>query len=132
MNKLLKYSIITTFAVMVSILGIGRMPQLVTIFALSLAGVRFFARKIDKDMRTKIIVLFMALFLLHVLLSMFMYSQTVDTKYYGFSYKGDDYMYGDFGKIVGNFWRLGVFPTREELKHFNLTGESMYPHEYQL
>ncbi len=132
MHKLLKYAVIVLAALIVSILGIGRMPQFITILAISIATVFFILRKVDKNMRTTMIAIFLAAFFLHIGLSLFLYNQTVDTKYYGFSYEGDDYIYGDFGVVVSNLWRGGIFPRLKDLIHFNLIGEFAPVQIYQL
>jgi hypothetical protein len=131
MHKFLKYGIIAAIAFIVSILGIDRIPQLITIIGISIAGIYFILRKVDKKMRTKVAILFLVAFLLHVSISIFLYNKTVDTKYYGFSYRGDDYVYGDFGVIVGNLWRRGIFPALKKLVYFNLIGGSAEVQAYQ-
>jgi len=132
MRRILKYALIAGFALIISIFGINRMPQLLTIFVLGAGCVCFIARKIDKNMRAIIIAFFLTAFLLQVSISLFMYNQTVDTKYYGFSYKGDDYVYGDFGTIVGDLWRQGIFPSLKKLEYYNLVGERADVKPYQL
>ena len=131
MNKLLKLTAIILTAFIVSILAVDRMPQLIFIFGLSAGSVYFIRRNTDKEMRAKIIALFLITFLLGLSISLFMYEKTVDTKYHGFSYKGDDYAYGDFGTIVGGLWRQGIFPSREELIYYNLSGRTAIQ-DYQL
>lgn len=127
-----KYIILAMAALIVSVLGIDRMPQLTTIAALSLGYIWFVLHYIpEKDMQRKMIILFTITFFLQLSLSFFLYDKTVDTKYYGFSYKGDDYVYGDFGTIVGDLWRRGIFPNLKGLEHFNLIGEHVAPNKYQ-
>jgi len=123
MNKAIKYISIALLAVVISIIGINRMPQLITIFALACGCVFFIMRKIEGTMRTRLSALFLIAFLIQIVLSLFMYDSTVDTKYYGFSYKGDDYVYGDFGTIVGNLWRERIFPSLNKLTYYNLIGK---------
>ncbi|NQU94902.1 MAG: hypothetical protein HQ549_01550 [Candidatus Omnitrophica bacterium] len=122
MRRPLKYILITAFAFVIALLGMDRMPQLIAVVGLALAGIYFITRKVEKNMRTKILTLFLLAFLLHVLISLFLYNETVDTKFYGFSYKGDDYTYGDFGTIVGDLWREGKFFPIKKLSYFNLIG----------
>ena len=83
-------------------------------------------------MKTILSALLLIGFLLHVFISLSLYDQTVDTKYYGFSYQGDDYIYGDFGAIVGNLWRKGIFLSRNKLIHFSLIGQYAEVQAYQL
>ena len=123
MRNIPKYIVITVIAFIVSTLGVDIMPQLIAFVLLSAGCVYFIKRKVDSRMREKVIALFVITFLLQVLMSLFIYNQTVDTKYYGFSYKGDDYVYGDFGTIVGTLWRKGSFPSIKELSYYNLVGE---------
>lgn len=123
MSKLLKNILIAITPLIISIIFIDRMPQLITIITLGTAGIYLILRKTDKDMRAKIVFLFLTAFVLHIFLSMYMYSQTVDTKFYGFSYKGDDYSYGDFGKIVGDFWRRGIFSSLIDLRFYSIIGQ---------
>lgn len=133
MRSPLKHIIIIVVAAVVSIAGIDRMPQLITIACLSAAGVYFILRTVTAaDMRAKLVCFFVIAFLLFVLLSISLYNQTVGTKYYGFSYRGDDYVYGDFGAIVGNMWRSGFFPSLKKLEHFSLIGEYSQVQIYQL
>ena len=101
MKKITKCISIIIISIIVSILGIGRMPQLIVIFGLCAGSINFILRRIDKKMQKRVIALLLTVFLLQVMISLFLYNQTVDTKYYGFSFKGDDYSYGDFGTIVG-------------------------------
>jgi hypothetical protein len=127
-----KRSIIILSAAAVSLLGIGRMPQLITIAAI-LAGCGYYInRRIDRDMRGIIMALFLISFLLQVMMSLALYNRTVDAKYYGFSYKGDDYVYGDFGTIVGDLWRRGKFHDAKKLRHYNLIGKNVALQKYQL
>lgn len=132
MSKFAKTIIIIISALIVSILGVDRMPQLIIIIALTIGSVYVIKRTIDRKMRATIIALFLLAFLLQVSVSLFMYNQTVDEKYYGFSYKGDDYVYGDFGTIVGDLWRRGTFRSLNELKYYNLIGGSATLQTYQL
>lgn len=130
---MLKKAIIILAAFIIAILGIDRMPQLVTVAMLCFGSIYFMVRKIDAKMRKKIIFLFLAIFLLQVIISLFMYTQTVDTKYYGFSYKGDDYVYGYLGIIVGGLWRRGIFMDLEkELRWHNLIADRADLQNYQL
>ena len=132
MQKLLKYILIVVAALTVSIFGINRIPQLSTIIVLSAGGVYFIMRKINKEIRVKIIILFLVAFFLGISASLFLYDETVDTKYYGFSYRGDDYVYGDFGTITGDLWRQGIFPSLKKLEYYNLIGEFADLQPYQL
>lgn len=116
---ILKYMAIAAMALLVSICYISRMPQLVVIIGLGAGCVYFIVRKIDKEMRKKIAILFLITFILQVVISLFMHNRTVDTEFYGFSHKDDDYSYGKFGMTVGDLWRRGIFPSLKELDYYN-------------
>lgn len=128
----MKYAAIVIVALAVSILAVGVLPQLLVITGLCAGGIYLIRRIVDRDMRRTITILFLATFLLQVLLAIFIYNQTVDTKYCGFSYKGDDYVYGDFGIIAGGLWRQGLFPGFKGLAHYNLIGRNVDLQSYQL
>jgi len=131
-NRELKNFIIILSAFIFSLLTVGRMPQIILI-ALFCTGTTFFIfKKVDKDIRTVILSLFLSAFLIQIAISFFFYNQTIATKYYGFSYKGDDYIYGDFGTIVGSLWRDGKFCSREGLAYYSLIGKEGPLHNYQL
>lgn len=110
----------------------NNIPQLTVIIALAALTVSFIARKTDDTMRPRMIILFLAVFIGEIILSLFLYEKTVYTKYYGFSYMGDDYIYGDFGTIVGDLWRRGIFMPLKKLEYFNLIGPTADLQEYQL
>ena len=133
MRTFVKYALLVVVAVAFSIFGIGRLPQSIVIITLSSGCIYFIRRKVKNEkMRMVLSALFLIGFLLHVFISLSLYDKTVDTKYYGFSYQGDDYIYGDFGAIVGNLWRKGVFLSRNKLIHFSLIGEYAAVQAYQL
>ena len=132
MYKFLKFTGIILIAFLLSFLAIDRMPQVIVITAMILGTVYYIRRKIDPEMRTIMLILFSITFILMVAISLVLYDQTVDTKYYGFSYKGDDYVYGDFGTIVGSLWREGIFPSLKKLGYYNLIGEYPGVQSYQL
>ena len=133
MNKMFKYIAIVAAAFITSVVGVDRMPQLATVTFLSAVFIYFVNRKVkDRKMKTVIIVLFLVTFLLQVGISLFLYNTTLETKYYGFSYKGDDYVYGDFGTIVGDLWRRGIYPSLKRLMHFSLIGANAPVQVFQL
>ncbi|UCD54931.1 MAG: hypothetical protein JSV93_05295 [Candidatus Omnitrophota bacterium] len=120
MRKLLKYIIIAVTAFTISILCIDRFPQLIAIVGLSVGCIYFIIRNIDREMQKRLIGLFLIAFLLQVSISLFFYGKTVDTEIYGFSYEGDDFIYGDFGMIVGDLWRRGIFPSLKKLGYYSV------------
>ncbi|MBN1353752.1 MAG: hypothetical protein JW994_03665 [Candidatus Omnitrophica bacterium] len=132
MKKGLKYLTIVIAAFAISVAGIGRLPQFITILTLCILGLYLIRRIIDANTRRRASILFLAVFLLQVMISIFLYAHTVDTKYYGFSYKGDDYVYGDFGVLAGKLWRKGIFPSIKGLEYLSLIGRYSPVHPYQL
>ena len=127
-----KYAIITLLAVLVSILVVDRFPPVAVIVILCAGYIHFIRKWIEKCMQNRYIFLFLFTFLIQITFSLSLYNKTVDTKYYGFSYRGDDYVYGDFGMIVGNLWRDGKFPKLKELEYYNLIGALAPIQPYQL
>lgn len=119
-------------ALLFSLLALDRMPQILFIVLLTGAGVYFILKKTEKEMRAALTGIFLVTFLAQVAISICLYNNTVDTKYYGFSYKGDDYVYGDFGTIVGAMWRNWYFPDEKELAYYNLTGVGVRANAYQI
>lgn len=132
MRRFEKNIIIASAALFVAILGVHRMPQLLVALGLMLGFIVFVRKKVSRDMQKAMIALFLITFLLQVAFSLYLYNTTVNTKYYGFSAKGDDYVYGDFGTIVGDLWRHGIFPTLKGLEYYNLIGEHVEVEKYQL
>jgi len=114
-----KFTGILIAAFLFSVFTINAIPQITVIALLALATIYFIRQKIDKDMRKKIAVLFLITFILQLSTSLFMYNATVDTEYDGFSHKGDDFSYGNFGDTVGDLWRRGIFPSIKELDYYN-------------
>ena len=132
MKKITKFTIISIVAIVFSFLAINRMPQFIVITTLGGLGVFLINRFADKDSKKILLSLFLFCFLLQLFISLGLYETTVDTKYYGFSYKGDDYVYGDFGTIVGKLWRSGTFSNLKDLEYYNLIGEASDLQRYQL
>ena len=131
MHKMAK--IITILAAfVVAIFTVDRLPQFAAIGMLSASGVYFISKKIPKDNRNIVIILFLAVLFIQIFIALFLYNDTVHTKYYGFSYKGDDYVYGDFGTIVGALWRQGTFLSLKQLTYYNLIGKFTRVELYQL
>ncbi|MFA5147273.1 MAG: hypothetical protein WC515_07855 [Candidatus Omnitrophota bacterium] len=132
MNDMKKTMAICVSAFLFSALIGNSMPQAVTITLLAVSGVLFIRRYVDGRMVPDMTALFLAAFFVQIVLSLAMYDKTIDTKYCGFSYMGDDYVYGDFGAIVGGLWRRGIFPDPLQLTYYNLIGENVFPQPYQI
>lgn len=130
-KSLLKIAMVIFCAALFSVLAIDKMPQLIVIFALSFSAVRFILKHVDSKIRSVMVALFLITFFIQLAVSLFIYNQTLDTKYRGFSFKGDDYVYGDFGTIVGGLWRRGIFPNLKNLEKYNLVGTNISPQAYQ-
>jgi len=109
-------------------------PPLALICALAVLYFIFVNRLSEtSDMKKYLKIMFVLVFLSQVIISMALYAKTVDTKYYGFSFKGDDYTYGDFGTLVGHEWRRGKgVKNRGELTYYNLIGKGVNVQTYQL
>lgn len=121
-QKVVKYTIITLLAIAFAVFAMGRIAQVITVLVLGGGAVYFILKRVDPTMRKAAIALFLTAFILQLLMSLFLYGKTVDTRFYGFSYRGDDYVYGDFGTTVGDLWRRGIFPSLRELAYYNLIG----------
>ena len=132
MNKRTKNIALLLTSLFTGYLLIGRMPQVLIISAIAGITAFFIKKNVGKEMQNKMIALFLIVFLSGVMISLFLYDKTVDTKYYGFSYMGDDYVYGDFGTIVGDLWRKGKFLSLKGLEYFNLIGRDIAVQKYQL
>ena len=132
MKNLLKFAVIVIIAIVSSIITFDRMPQVIVIIAFATTGIYCICRKTQKNIRKILLSLFLVTFFLQIAISMSLYAKTVDTKYYGFSCKGDDYVYGDFGTNAAKLWREGKFKSLKELEYYNLIGEASNLQEFQL
>ena len=127
-----KKIIIILLAIVFAVLTLDRMPQILFIIGLSAIFIYFVKKTMEKDKQALVISLFLATFLIQIFISLILYNHTVDTKFYGFSYKGDDYVYGDFGTIIGKMWREGIFPKGRAIRYYNLIGKNVAIQEYQI